>query len=141
MPTLLGLAKVAIPKSVEGLDYSGYMRGKPNPGDGAAIITCVSPFGEFERKTGGKEYRGIRTTRHTYVRDLSGPWLLFDNEADPYQQKNLVNNPAHAALQAKLDAHLKARLAKAGDQFLPGANYIAKWGYVVSERGTVPYKK
>ena len=49
MPTLLGLCGVPIPKTVEGLDYSGYMRGGKNPGDGATVICCVSPFGEIGR--------------------------------------------------------------------------------------------
>ena len=140
MPTLLGLAKVAVPSTVEGLDFSGYLRGGANPGDGAAVITCVAPFGEFERRNGGREYRGIRTVRHTYVRDMSGPWLLFDNETDPYQQHNLVNDPAHAELQARLDAQLKAKLKKAGDEFLPAADYVAKWSYQVNANGTVPIK-
>jgi arylsulfatase A-like enzyme len=140
MPTLLGLARVAVPPSVEGLDYSGYQRGGASPGDGAAVITCVAPFGEFERRRGGREYRGVRTTRYTFVRDLSGPWLLFDNEADPYQQRNLANDPAHAELQAKLDAQLKDKLKRAGDEFLPAADYIAKWSYHVDQFGTVPIK-
>ena len=140
MPTLLGLAKVAVPPSVEGLDFSAHLRGGAAPGDGAAVITCVVPFGEFERRNGGREYRGIRTARHTYVRDLSGPWLLFDNEMDPYQQHNLVNDPAHAELQAKLDTQLKAKLKKAGDEFLPAADYISKWSYPVNEHGTVAIK-
>jgi arylsulfatase A-like enzyme len=140
MPTLLGLAKIPVPPSCEGLNFSGYLHGGASPGDGAAVITCVAPFGEFERRNGGREYRGIRTVRHTYVRDLKGPWLLFDNDTDPYQQHNLVNDPAHADLQAKLDAQLKAKLTAAGDEFLPAADYIAKWGYKVNENGTVPIK-
>src|SRR5262249_4014366 len=83
MPTLLGLCAVAIPKSAEGLDYSGYLHGGQNPGDGSALIQCPSPFGEWERRKGGREYRGIRTERYTYVRDLNGPWLMFDNQMDP----------------------------------------------------------
>ena len=140
MPTLLGLANVRIPRSVEGLDYSGYLRGGPNPGDGATVLTCVAPFGEFERRIGGKEYRGLRTTRYTYVRDLAGPWLLFDNETDPYQQSNLINQPAHAALQADLDAQLTRKLKANNDAFLPGPEYIEQHNYKVNAGGTVPYK-
>jgi len=138
MPTLLGLARVPAPKSVQGLDYSGYLRGGEAPGDGAALISCPSPFGEWERRRGGKEYRGLRTVRYTYVRDLSGPWLLFDDEADPYQQHNLVNTPEHAALQSELEAKLTHKLRDQGDDFLPGEKYIAKWGYHVDANGTAP---
>jgi len=139
MPTLLGLCSVPIPKSVEGLDYSGYLRGGENPGDGATMILCAAPFGEWERRVGGKEYRGVRTTRHTYVRDLNGPWLLFDNHADPYQTNNLVNTTDSATAQAALEALLKRKLEERRDEFRPGPEYIAKWGYSVNANGTVPY--
>ncbi|MDB6072397.1 MAG: sulfatase [Verrucomicrobiaceae bacterium] len=139
MPTLLGLVGTTLPKSVEGLDYSGYLRGGPLPGDDGTVITCVAPFGEFERLKGGKEYRGIRTAHYTFVRDLTGPWLLFDNDADPYQQKNLVNDKEHAGLQAKLDEQLQRKLKANGDAFLPGNDYIQQRGYKVTARGTMPY--
>src|SRR5215218_2528619 len=97
MPTLLSLAGVQPPKTSAGFDYSSYLRGGENPNpSNAALITCLSPFGEFGRGKGGKEYRGIRTTRYTYVRDLTGPWLLYDNQVDPYQQRNLIDDPAAA---------------------------------------------
>jgi arylsulfatase A-like enzyme len=139
MPTLLGLARVTIPPSVEGLDYSSCLRGGLNPGDGASLIQCVAPFGEWERHVGGKEYRGIRTARYTYVQDLNGPWLLFDNERDPYQTNNLVNLPSQATLQIRLDAALRAKLRSCHDEFRPGADYVTQWGYQVDQNGTVPY--
>jgi arylsulfatase A-like enzyme len=138
MPTLLGLCAVAIPPTVEGLDYSGYMRGGKDPGNGATLIACVAPFGEWERRNGGKEYRGVRTERHTYVRDLNGPWLLFDNQADPYQTNNLVNLPERAPLQSRLDTLLLQKLKAADDQFRPGTDYISHRGYEVDANGTVP---
>jgi arylsulfatase A-like enzyme len=138
MPTLLGLCGVPIPKSVEGLDYSHHLRGGKSPGDDATVILCAAPFGEWERRVGGKEYRGIRTTRYTYVRDLNGPWLFFDNQIDPYQTNNLVKVPAQAALQSEMDALLKRKLKERGDEFRPGAEYIARWAYKVNANGTVP---
>ena len=141
MPTLLGLAGVEVPSSVEGVDYSGYLRGGRNPGDDGTILTCVSPFGEFARRLGGKEYRGLRTTRHTYVRDLQGPWLLFDNVQDPFQIDNLVGRPEAAALQATLDRRLKEKLKKQGDEFLAGHIYVARWGYKLDANGKVPYTR
>ena len=139
MPTILGLCRLPIPKSVEGLDFSRYARGGQEPGDGAALIACISPFGEWTRAQGGKEYRGLRTQRYTYVRDLLGPWLLFDNQVDPFQTNNLVSAPAKAELQEQLDTALKKKLKLAGDDFLPGSAYITRWGYRVDANGTVPY--
>lgn len=141
MPTLLRLCKVAVPKTVEGLDFTGYMRGGADPSGGAAVVSCPSPFGEFTRAIGGREYRAVRTKRYTYVRELKGPWLFYDNENDPYQMDNLVGKPEHAAEQARLDALLTQKLAAAHDEFRPGADYIAKWGYKVNATGTMPYAK
>jgi arylsulfatase A-like enzyme len=139
MPTLLGLCGKPIPKSVEGFDFTGYLRGGEDPSGGATIIRCMTPFGEYTRARGGREYREVRSARYTYVRDLTGPWLLYDNEKDPLQLDNLVGKPEYAKLQAEQDALLKGKLASQNDEFLPGAAYIAKWGYKVNPSGTIPY--
>jgi arylsulfatase A-like enzyme len=140
MPTLLGLAGIAQPKTVEGTDFSGVLTGAKAPDNDAALICCVAPFGEWTRPAGGREYRGLRTRRYTYVRDLKGPWLLYDNQADPYQQTNLVGKPDHADLQKTLDARLNQMLAARKDKFLPGWDYIKQRGYKTDAQGTVSYK-
>ena len=140
MPTVLGLLGLSSPASVEGLDFSGYIRGGADPSDGAAWLSCVTPFGQWTRKQGGREYRGLRTPRYTYVRDLTGPWLLFDNQSDPNQLTNLVHRPEHAELQAQLESALRKKLAQAHDEFRPGADYIRQRGYTVDANGTVPYE-
>jgi arylsulfatase A-like enzyme len=139
MPTILGLCGVAAPHAVEGLDYSHYLRGGNDPSDEAAVISCIAPFGQWERRHGGCEYRGIRTRRYTYVRDRTGPWLLFDNWTDPFQLNNVVNQPSNAGLQRDLDAHLTKKLKQTGDAFLSAGEYVEKWGYTVDANGTVPY--
>ena len=139
MPTLLGLSGLSIPETVEGTDFSGVVSGTSSATESAALIMCPSPFGQWTRARGGREYRGVRTRRHTYVRDRSGPWLLYDNEHDPHQLDNLCNKPEHAALQATLDVLLAKRLKETNDKFLSGWDYIKKWGYEVDESGTVRY--
>ena len=139
MPTLLGLCGVPIPHTVQGEDCSGWIRGE-SPSDRSALIACYTPFGEWTRARGGREYRGVRTARYTYVRDLNGPWLLYDNEADPYQLTNRVNQTENAALQARLEGELQKLLKKTNDDFQPGSAYIAKWGYTVDKTGTVPIR-
>lgn len=138
MPTLLGLSGIPVPGTVEGTDFSSVLTGSPATNN-AALIACYAPFGQWTRARGGREYRGVRTRRHTYVRDLSGPWLLYDNQNDPYQLDNLCNKPEHAALQSQMDALLSERLRQTNDKFLPGRDYIAKWGYEVDDSGTVRY--
>jgi arylsulfatase A-like enzyme len=141
MPTLLGLCGLPMPETVEGLDFSRYMQGGEDPSDGAVLIMCPHPFGEWARpRNGGREYRGLRTHRYTYVRTLEGPWLFYDNHECPYQAKNLVNEPAYNQLRRDLDDWLQRKLDALGDEFLPGMDYIRKWNYTVNETGTVPYK-
>jgi arylsulfatase A-like enzyme len=140
MPTLLGLCGLPIPKTVAGADFSAHLRGGPPPGDGAALIACYAPFSEWSRARGGREYRGLRTSRHTYVRTLSGPWLLFDNQEDPFQLKNLCGDPAFADTEKELEELLQQKLRQNKDDFLPTDHYAKKWGYVTDQSGAVPYK-
>lgn len=141
MPTLLGLSGISVPASVEGVDFSKYIRGKSkDPKDSFSLITCIQPFGQWSRPNGGKEYRGIRTPRYTYVKDLKGPWLLFDNLDDPYQMHNLVNNQAYTALQNRLDHLLMEKLKLTKDTFQPGAFYLKQFHYPPLNRSeTLPY--
>lgn len=139
MPTVLGLCGVTPPAGVQGNDLSLHVRVGSAPEDDAALIACYSPFGEWTREKGGKEYRGLRTKRYTYVRGLDGPWLLFDNDEDPYQRENLRGRPEHAELEAGLDVRLQSKLAEIDDAFEPGPEYVGRWGYPTDKGGTVPY--
>ncbi len=141
MPTLLGLCGLPIPKTVEGEDKSSIMEGKQKDNTDAVLIACYHPFGQWPASQGGKEYRGVRTKRYTYVKDLKGPWLLFDNLKDPFQLKNLVNESASKQLQAGLEKQLAVILKQTADEFLPGKEYIKMWNYVTDQTGTVPYAK
>lgn len=129
MPTLLGLSGITVPESVEGKDFSGVIKGTQPPDNDAALIMCPVPFHQWSYKRGGREYRGVRTRRYTYVRDLNGPWLLYDNQEDPYQLKNLCNDPEYAKIQQELEKILSRKLKETKDQFLPGPEYMAKWNY------------
>jgi arylsulfatase A-like enzyme len=135
-PTLLGLAGVAVPKSVEGEDLSILVRGGGKELDRAALYMAVAPFGGGESN---REYRAIRTSRYCYVRRLEGPWLLFDDQRDPDQMNNLVEQPEFAALRRDLDTRLQAELKKIGDDFRPAAYYVNAWGYELAKHGSLSY--
>ncbi len=140
MPTLLGLCDIPIPDHVEGVDYSSHILGGQDPSDGMALITCPHPFGQWNvPEHGGREYRGLRGPGYTYVRDRQGPWLLYDNQHDPYQMHNRVDDPALADVRAELDHELRRRLDEHGDEFRPGMDYVRQWGYPVDATGTMPY--
>ena len=139
MPTILGLCGTPIPETVDGMDYSRVVVGRDRPRRDSAFIACYSPFGEWTRARGGREYRGVRTSRYTYVRTLDGPWLLYDNEADPYQMRNLCGAPEAKGLQRRLEEELRDWLARTGDDFASGPQLIRRCGYRVDENDTIGY--
>ena len=57
-----------------------------------------------------------------------------------FRSHNLVGKPEHAALQDRLEALLKLKLAEQHDDFRPGPDYFAKWGYKVNADETAIYK-
>ncbi len=128
MPTLLGLCNLPIPDTVEGRDWSAYFRDECQAdGSEAALLSIPAEFTEV-RSNGIKAYRGLRTVRHTYVRNSDGPWLLYDNERDPYQMTNLIGEPEHAETQRALESLLQGRLAELGDEFFDGQVYLERDG-------------
>jgi hypothetical protein len=54
-----------------------------------------------------------------WTNSCHGPWLLYDNQADPYQKQNLVGKGRYRDLQARLERMLDKKLKAAGDDFLP----------------------
>ncbi len=134
MPTLLSLAGLPIPGTVEGTDLSPAAVGGQLPKPHSAFIGNPTPFVEPI-----PEWRGIRTNRYTYVRTLEGPWLLYDNYEDPYQLTNLAADPARAALREELDEELRDWLQRLDDDFQPRHVYWERFGYTVDKRFQMPY--
>ncbi len=128
MPTLLGLAGLKSPESVQGRDLSPVMRGtRKEDRDDAALLNLPASFSVI-RRHGCAEYRGLRTDRYTFVRSIHGPWLLYDNRKDPYQKQNLLGNSQYRDVQSGLERRLDERLKSIGDEFLPGSRYIERAG-------------
>jgi arylsulfatase A-like enzyme len=128
LPTLLALAGLPIPETVEGRDLSGAATGGPVAEPTSAFISNPCPFIEAI-----PEWRGVRTKRYTYVRTLDGPWLLYDNEADPYQLSNLVGQAAYQKVQAQLEDELQDWLCRLDDDFQPREVYWQRFGYTVDQ--------
>lgn len=118
MPTLLGLAGVSCPDMVEGLNLAEAAVGKRSDQQDALLIMKMMPGLNSWISNGTREWRGVRTKTHTYARVCDyGPLLLFDNQDDPYQMKNLINNPAHEKLRDEMEAKLVSLLEEAHDPF------------------------
>jgi arylsulfatase A-like enzyme len=126
-PTLMGLAGLPIPGSVEGTDHSVLMTGRPEQAERGTLLSLPVPITEA-RRYGFAEYRGLRTPRYTYVRSIHGPWLLYDNSTDPFQMHNVIGKPEAKDLQARLDSELDEELKRRRDDFLPAAEYLRRAG-------------
>ena len=137
MPTLLSLMGVEIPDTVQGYDLSGAARGEGGIEPTSAYIANPMPFPGDQHE--GGPWRGVRTKTHTYVEDESGPWLLYDNVADPYQQENLIDTHGLGGVRAELHAELVAWMAEIGDDGAPKEVWVRRFGYELDERGVVPH--
>lgn len=118
MPTLCELAGIAIPESCVGQDFSPYLRREQGPAPTEQFIMHISKLNASNGENHpGPIFRGLRTHEHTYAIAPEGPLYLFNNREDPYQMKNLVDNPAYAGLRKSLAGRLAEYLHKAEDPF------------------------
>ena len=137
MPTLLSICGVDIPDCVDGIDFSPTILEGKASGIDRALLALYMPFHEWRYDNGGREYRGLFDEQFTYVRSLEGPWILYDNQADPQQLHNLVKAPSHAATVRELDEALTERLAAVGDDFAAGKTIIEREGYATGPNGDI----
>ena len=90
MPTLLSLCDLPVPPTVQGRDFSRVITGEqPVDPKMSSLLKVPVPY-HLLRTQGITEFRGVRTMQYTYVRNIWGQWLLYDNVNDPYQQNNLL---------------------------------------------------
>jgi hypothetical protein len=122
---------------VEGKDFSMNLVQGNDLENEAALIMLPVPFHEWQFKNGGREFRGIRTNRYTYVKDLKGPWLLYDNENDPYQMNNLIGKADFTTLESSLETILIQKLAERNDAFLSADYYMSQWNYLYDRTDSI----
>ena len=125
--SLLGLAGVSPPGDTDGADLHQVFVTPGAAGRDACYIFDLIPCHQAAAR-GGTAWRGLRTDRHTFTRTAEdGGVLLFDNRDDPFQMRNLVDDPAHAALRAQLLERLDALIAR-HDALLPWAELVEQYG-------------
>ncbi len=138
LPTLLGLMDLPIPEDIEGDDLSSILMGEAAPTDRSALLLWVCSaltwgkkwtYVDDYRGLGApkgfiRPYRGIRTRTHTYVRDRTGPWLLYDNERDPWQLENLIDSQGSKSIPPELEHELERWLETTDDRFEDTDYYI-----------------
>ena len=117
-PTLCGLAGIPVPATCVGRDLSAAVRGDPVDGPAHQFLMHIAK----SHASGGVNhtsplFRGIRTPRYTYACGEIGRWCLYDNQEDPYQQRNLADDPTRASLMSDLDGEVLDYLRQAQDRY------------------------
>lgn len=118
MPTLCGLAGREVPAQCRGRNLASVVTGEAPEPDSAQFIMHISK----NNASGGQKhpaptFRGVRTRQYTYAVKEEGPWVLFDNEKDPYQLDNRLGDPALAGVRRRLHEALQQMLNEAKDPF------------------------
>jgi len=113
-PTFLSLCGLKIPSDVQGSDLSPVVLGKTDKGPELAFFQIFVPFAGDGTPN---PWRGVRTARYMYARTESAPWVLYDLEKDPYELKNLADDPASAGIRAQLEAKLTEKMKRTGDSW------------------------
>lgn len=118
-PTILSLANIEHDYAFQGRDLADYILQETDPGIMHQPLMHIAK----ENATLGNDhpserFRGVRTRRYTYAVLEDGPWLLFDNEKDPYQMNNLIDAPQVAQEKARLHGLVKQWLGEYNDPFV-----------------------
>ena len=130
-PTLLDLAGVAVPPSMQGRSMRTLLRGGP---DADWRQSFYYHFYEYPGFHGVRRHYGVVTPRyklvHFYEPDIDA-WELYDRETDPLEMKNLIGDPAYAAVRAELEGELKRLQTELGEEEPDGPVY-GFFGYLIA---------
>ncbi len=126
-PTLLGLLGVEIPEAMQGMDRSPIIQKQSDEEYASVPIMDIVPADQSNRWY-GREWRGVRTKRYTYARWREMEWVLYDNQEDPYQLRNLIYDPEYYSLRRRLEEELQQWLDRLGDRFLSAEEHLRELG-------------
>jgi arylsulfatase A-like enzyme len=117
-PTFLGLAGVAVPGGMQGLDFAGLFKQHPSAWRSAFLFEYFPDPAYPEVPIAF----ALRTDSAKLIRYENNPaWVeLFDLRHDPYETNNLAHNPALRGHLERMHAEL-VRQARALQLALPGA--------------------
>jgi len=113
-PTFLSLCGLRAPSFMQGRDLSGIALGKEKRGPDSVYFQIFGPYAPGRVPAG---WRGVRTQRYMYARFRERPWVLFDLASDPFELKNLAEDPGAGQILAEMEARLKEWMRRTGDSW------------------------
>jgi len=118
---LISLAGADIPEAMQGDDLSALILGDESAAPDSVFINFVVDVHCIPTPA----FRGVVTRTHTYAETVEGPWLLYDDKADPRQKNNWITwanreDPEVVAMQEAMHAKLQYWLERTGDPFEDG---------------------
>ena len=138
--SLISMTGTEIPDAMEGDDLSALILGDESAAPDSVFIN----FAPDVHCIPSPPFRGVVTRTHTYAETVEGPWLLYDDKADPFQKNNLISwsnrdNPEIVALQQEMHKKLAYWLERTNDPFEDGDTVSDKYqpGHV---GGVLPLK-
>lgn len=119
--TLAGLAGAGAEPQAPRVDFAPHILGREaEPSRDGVLLQFVTET-RAGRAYHDETWRGIRTRRHKYTvlgaRAGARPWKLFDLHEDPFEMRNLVDDPSAAGLAAGLHERLAGLLDAAEDDY------------------------
>jgi len=109
-PTLLDAARASAGRTMDGISLLPAVHNpKKLPSRALEIEALARLFeGNIPVNAWDRPYKGVRTERYTYVVwSETGEEELYDRQADPYQLQNVADDPAFAAIKARLAGKLE----------------------------------
>lgn len=99
---------------MQGTDISGELIGEKRSTSHSAYFQVFAPF---HTTNVPYAWRGVRNDRYMYARSKRQPWVLYDLERDPYELKNLVDDPAARGVRIQMEHELAEWMERSEDSW------------------------
>jgi arylsulfatase A-like enzyme len=113
-PTLLALCGLPVPREMQGTDISSALTGEERPAPHSAFFQVFAPY---HTSVVPFAWRGVRNERYMYARSKAQPWVLYDLKQDPYELKNLADDPAARGIREQMEKELAEWMERSEDSW------------------------